>query len=631
MQGDLWRVASRGALGGGLLVLPMLFVARPQRLVSLGPFADAWWVGLVLATVGLAFSMDALATAARILRRTARALEQGYDLHTVAQVLADLRHDMGFLVQGARHFSVTSESERRSLATIRVVVVGCHALAGVWLPIALALSLFAAARGWIDPTALWVITLVPALVLYVVGGLAGVLEDHKVSMARRAWFGRPWAADLVREEIETWRRGMAHEEGRTSAEPDGAARSAALRRLAVAFGVLAVLAALPVLTLIPTSAIGPVLANVTIPRFSSVQERAARIEAYVDERVPVDTTLSPQEAGRLLQDVLYVGSDRTPPTGERAPEQRIERPWLPDVMGAEPVGLAPVRWAEGLFPRVRDHLPPSALAYLDSVADEPAQALFSRLAEARSVDVAAGRWADPFPEATTLASLPIPRLGALREAAYAHLGAAAADLAHGRADAAERKIREVISVGFLLADDGPTLIDNLIGDVIVSTGGTALESFYRAAGRTADAGALAALAAAADRSASRMRALSSGRSGLEEYLGSLPAMVLDTSAVRGLRWEYLRLTATLTPCLNLNRMVFGPDSAYEAFLRNARASLVRYPSEDGLFDLAVTGYFVPPSATGHALLGRFLTVSMRSGEGTCSAALSGFHGLRGKM
>ena len=78
MQGDLWRVAARGALSGGLLVLPLLLVvAREEELASLGPFADAWWVTLVLATVGLGFATDALASTGRILARVSRSLDRG--------------------------------------------------------------------------------------------------------------------------------------------------------------------------------------------------------------------------------------------------------------------------------------------------------------------------------------------------------------------------------------------------------------------------------------------------------------------------------------------------------------------------------------------------------------------------
>ena len=617
MQGDLWRVAARGALGGGLLVVPIVFVATRRGFASLGPFADAWWVTLVLASVGLAFTMDALATAARILGRTSRALEQGYDLRTVAYVLADLGKDMGFLIQGARHFSVLSDKEIHSVATTRVVGVGCYTAAGVWLPLSLALTLLLAARGWVGPSALWMITLLPAVLFYLVGGLAELLDDHRMRMARRAWFGRPWAADLVSEEIATWRsRFQAHEPGAAHGASTGGKAPILLRRLALAFGVGTVVVAVPVLTLVPASAIGPVLAAVGVPRFGPLQERAARMEAFRDFRVATDPAVSAQDAGHLLQDLLYVGSSRSPSEGEQAPDRLVAEAWLPDVEASNPVGVAPHRWADEIFDQVVAHPSPELFAFLDGLTAHPGQALFSRLAGAGQIDVASARWVDPFPPRMTVATLPIPRFGALREATFAHLAAAADDL----------KIREVISVGFLLGDQGPTLLDNLIGNVLTGTGGIALERFYVATGRTVEADAIHRLSQASSRSARRVHATSP--SGIESFVASLPAMVTDTGAVRGLRWEYLGLTTTLTPCLNLNRMVFGPDANYEQFLERAHASLVRFPSEERLYQLVRSGYWGSPSSARRSILGRILGLSMRSGQGTCGNVMRRLEVLR---
>jgi hypothetical protein len=94
-------------------------------------------------------------------------------------------------------------------------------------------------------------------------------------------------------------------------------------------------------------------------------------------------------------------------------------------------------------------------------------------------------------------------------------------------------------------------------------------------------------------------------------------MVVDTTAVRGLRWEYFALTTTLTPCLNLNRMVFGPDEAYHQFVEDAHDALVRWPSEEALFEVAKGGYLARPNVGSPSWIGRLLSISMRSGEGAC--------------
>lgn len=123
-QGDLRLIASRAALAGGLLVFPLLFVAtQEQDFATFGPFADAWWVTIALASVGLAFAIEALLRVARTMKRAAHALDSGYDVTTVVRVLADSSRDMGFLLLGARHFSVMDEHEREAVAAIRVTAV----------------------------------------------------------------------------------------------------------------------------------------------------------------------------------------------------------------------------------------------------------------------------------------------------------------------------------------------------------------------------------------------------------------------------------------------------------------------------------------------------------------------------
>lgn len=629
MQGDLARIAGKGALAGGVLVLPLLFVvSRHQDFATLGPLADAWWVILVLATVGLGFATDVLASIGRTLRRSAAALESGYDARTVAYVLADYRKDMGFLLQGSRHFSVMQSAQREGVARLRVWAVICHAVAGLWLPVALGLALLAAARGLVGDTGVWALTLVPAGLLYLVGGVLGAVEDTWVRRARSTWFQKPWVSELVGDEIEAWRSDLARRRGETEPSLRGKGRSVqGLYRTAIAMGFLAVVVAVPVLTLIPTSAIGPVLALVALPRFDRVQQRAAEVEAFRGYRLEADPAISAGEAGQLLQELLYVGSARLPSTGELEPVRRLPQAWLPDMQGANPLGSEPHRWAEELFARVAQGRTPEMTEYLEAVASNAAHAVFARLARAAELDAAGGRWEAAFPAGATMASVPIPRFGELREGAYAHVAAAALAQSQGRGDDAEVLIREVISVGMLLGDQGPTLIENLIGQVIAEFGGTALERFYTVAGRGDDASRLREIREAARRSAARIHG--PAPEGVESFVRSLPALVADTGTVRGLRWEFFTLTTTVSPCLNLHRMVFGPGAEYDAFVERARSRLVRWPSEEKLFDLAQAGYWGAGDPQNESLFGRFLGIAMRPGDGSCNTVMKRFDTLKG--
>jgi len=617
LQGDLWRVARRVGLAGGFLVLPLLFViAREHELATLGPFADAWWVTAVLAAVGLAFTLDGLIRLARMLRRMASALDAGYDLATIAHVLADAHHDAGFLLQGARHFSATDARERGVIAWLRLTSVSLHVLAGLWLLVGLATGLLLAARDVVTHRSLWMGTLLPAVLMYGLGAAVGALAARRVKRARRAWHGQPWTADLVSEEIAAWR---ARRRGAAFPSPTAPRhRSLApwLRGSVLLVGALAALIALPVVTLVPTSAVGPVLAVLGSPSFEGTLKRSAEVEAFRSYVLDPDPAISPAEAGQMLVDLMHVGTTRPVGHGEREPSRRFAEPWVPEE--TSDFGLMagpPSEWADSIFTRVGSGLEPAERDFLERLAGHPARQRFSRLARAGALDVAVARWQSPLPPGLRLAVMPIPRVGSVRTAGHTHLGAAALELASGRPARAEEMVREVLSVGFLLGDHAPTVNTNLTGYFLVQSGARALEDFFRATGRAEEEAEIIRLARAADGAARRI--FVHVPTGTEAYLRSLPAMVTDTSLMRGLRWELFGGVTTLAPCLNLHRMVFGPDEAYERFVASAHESLVDWPSEEALFAVARAGYMTAPSGTGSGWLGRIVGLSMRVGEGEC--------------
>lgn len=612
MQGDLWTVVVRSGLAGIFLVLPLLFATTyPQDLATLGPFADAWWVTVVLATVGLAFAIDAFVRLARLLRRAQRAVGRGYTVRTIIEVVIDRRRDMGFLTRGARHFSVMEAPERDVLVTLRVLTPTLYAAAGVWMCLALALGLVMAARGWMGPGALAVATLAPAGVLYLFGAITGLTEDARVRRARKAWHGRAWEDDLDPERARAWEE-AARGPRRPEAEHAAATSVKTLGRLSIATSVGAAMVFAPVLLLLPASAIGPGLALVSVPEYQAIQRRAAELEAYRAYRADAEASVTPGEAGRLLQNLAYVGSTEPVPAGELEPPLRIETPWLPDTGGENPSGVPPARWRDTLLVVATAAPAPDLRGYLASIAGHRARADLSRLAGAGRLDVGAGRW-----EGATAA--PVPHLAGLRAGAHAHIAAAAHELIQGRPAEAESLLRELLSVGFLLADQGPTLMDNLVGHSVIREGGLALEQLYRVTNRPLLAAEMDEARASAARTAARIRLARPASS--EAQARMLPELVLDPGTVRGLAWESFALMATMAPCMNLNRVVFGPGDDYREFVAMAREALVRWPSEAGMFELAASGFLGSTSASDGFRPGRLLRLSVRSGEGTCGDAI----------
>jgi len=613
-------VAARAALAGVLLVLPFLVVvAREQSFATLGPLADAWWISIGLGTVGLAFALDALGRAARTLRRSGHAVDCGYAPSTVLRVLADAERDMGFLLAGQRHFSMVSVEERLAITRMRTLASLLLSGAGLWLLLSFGVGLLLAARGSLDALGLRLVTLGPAALAYVAGGVEYLGAERRVRRARRRWHAQPWADDAGLEEVRDWHRSL--DPGFLIVGSGSGASPAVPGRVLAAVGAmvggLAVLVALPVLTLLPTSAVGPVLTTVARPGFEAYRSRAARIEAYRSYAVDGDVSTTPEAAGRILQTLLFVGSERAPGPGEQPPALRYRDPWIPDESGeGSPLGLAPVAWGDSIFDRIEGGVSEEARAFLASVADHPASEAFARLAGATALDVGSARWAAPLPTGMTMATLPVPRFSGLRDAANARIAAAAFAFLERRPDEAERMLAEVIAVGFLLGDEAPTLIDNLVGFSMVEAAGAALADLYRLSGRRADAAELSRLRDAADRSAAMVR--TDPARGPDEWVRSLPGLVLDPSLVRGLRWEYFINLTTVAPCLNLNRIVFGPDEAYESFFEEARASLVRWPSEEALFELARYGWVGRAGGTRDGPVGWLVGMYMSAGENSCA-------------
>lgn len=612
MQGDLLAIAQRAGLAGILLTLPLLLIAaREQDFASLGPFADAWWVPLFLLTVGLGVALDALARSARALRRSASALRGGYDPETLLHVLADGAHDTGFLLAGARHFSVLAETERKGVAILRAVAALATAAAGVWMIVSVTLGLFAAARGSLTPAELRLLTLGPAVLLYMVGAGAALVQEGRVRRARRLWHRQPWAEEMTSAEIRTWQEAGGLRPFRAAGPAAGALGAAGLAVAALSIPVV-----LAAITLASASVIAPILTTIAMPSFDTYRQRIARVEAYRTYAIEGDVSVSPAEAGQLLHDLMFVGDEVEKMAGRRPPSRAIETPWIP---AANPFGLEPFTWADSLLERVEAGITAEERDFLREIGRHPGWGDFSRLARASTVDAGQARWDLPFVPGTTMATVPIPSFGSFRVSASAAVGAAALDVVEGRESEAEDRLREVIAVGFLLIDDGPTLIDNLVGVATVEVGGRALASLYRLTDRTSDAAELSRLVEVAGRTAAMMPTGQPRTA--EAYVRALPDLVLDTTSVRGLRWEYFINLATIAPCMNVHRMVFGSDESYADFVEEARRVLVRWPSDEALFDLARSGWVGAGDDRRPSAVTRLASLYMSTGENSCARML----------
>jgi hypothetical protein len=621
LQGALWRVIAMSWIGSPVLVLPLLWaLAVEQPFYSLGPFEEAWELGIGISLVGGLLVVVAFALLFDVLRQATRGAELGYGALTILEVACDSRHDMGFLIQGRRHFGSLDPTGLSRIARARLRGAVLVLAGALWLLVGFGLAVLLAARGFVTPSGVWLLTLAPSLAAAGIGILLLVGQSSAVRSARSGWDAQE-GTDRGRSESDAWT-------GRLEQAADsivlGAGSKVEAARLRTGFGIgsaLFLIGFVPTASVAVTTAVGPILADIAVPSFLSVQEMAGAAEALRRYRVPADPSISAADAGTALQDLAFVGGAPTPDAWERAPVTRYAQGWFPDP------DYFPNPFSETiareLISRPLSDFTPEEQAALRQAAAHPAHAMFRQLAQAQLIDVVSGRWILPFPGTMTYNDLPWPRFPAFRTAALARVAKAAVEASDGQPGAAEDTLRDLISAGFLLIDQGPTLIDNLMGVVMADMGGDALEALYTRTGRPVEAEALEIARVAATDAARKARAGLVAED-VRSLLRGVPELVEAEEALRGLRWEYFATFNVLAPCINLHKMVFGPDETYDEWRQRARDALVRVPGERGLFELAESGRL---GSGGRELQGGFarflgLTLGSRGAPGSCASLIA---------
>lgn len=621
LQGGLWLVIGLAWTGALILVLPLLWaLAADQPFYSFGPFEENWELGTGIAAIGAILVAVAFGHLFLVARSAARAAEMGYGTLTILEVACDAGRDTGFLIQGKRHFGNLDDENRAKVVRARVSGAGLLLLGAVWLVVGFGFGILLAARGFVTPSGIGLLSLAPTAVLVAVAAYFLITQNSTVRELQTGWNAQE-GANRVHMESANWNE-------RLDAAGPAVVLGAGRRGEAGRFGMLAtgvvvafVFAFVPTATIAVTTAIGPILAEIAVPTFLSVQEMAGGAEILRRYRVEPDPSVQPGPAGAALQNLAFVGAVGGTEPGERAPSTTYRTNWFPNP------GVFPDPFSESvsydLLVTPFGDFDEDERAALRQAAEHPAHAELDLLARASLVDVVSGRWTLPFPDTMTFQDLPWPRFPALRNAGLARVARAAVEFADGDAASAEETIHELVSIGFLLIDEGPTLLDNLIGVELTRMGGNALEGLYRSTGRTAEADALAwgregALAAAGK-----------ARAGLipedvRALLQGVPELVENEEALRGLRWEYFATFNMLAPCINLQRMVFGPGETLEDWRRRAERSIVRVPGEQELFDLAEHGVLGTGGAEPGGFLPRMLGLVLGSGgaPGSCASLIA---------
>ncbi|MEO5510787.1 MAG: hypothetical protein ABIV28_08860 [Longimicrobiales bacterium] len=583
LQGRAWPVIAELAIGVVLLAIPLLLaIATPQPYYSLGAFGQSWWIPIATTSVAFIILLSASWHLSRLLRIAAAASRLGHGIGTIATVATDQSNDSGFVLQGARAFADMPPTERHKLLVMRITSAACYLAASLWIPLGLAVAILLASADVFGATGVWMLTLFPACVLLIVGSVARSVERLKL---RRLHKGKATAVEaVVSEEAAEWTESLALIADDSAVASRRVVRPRSLIALAVAVVIPAVLLAIPVTAILSSAAMGPVLASIATPRFGKTLERFATADAMRDYRAPFDSSITPAAAGIAIANLSGIGRAPSPSSFLKAPAVRYED-W-----GKAPAGFDITSALAGGRLFMADSLKPDERAYLAESAKHPAHAEFAIAGRAVHADLAGARFNLPLPDTLTAASLPIPKFGPLRVATYMHIGKAAIEHLEGRDADAERTLREAVSLGFLIMEEGNTLIEGLIGNVLLNTAITSLEQFYRSTGRTQEADLMKAKREGAER-AIEVAQIVTPDPGFSSSIAMMPAYAVNPAAVRGMRWEMFATFNSIASCISLQNVVFGAGDDYDTWLAKTRSTLVRYPSEAAMFDVSKAGFF----------------------------------------
>jgi hypothetical protein len=586
----------------------------------MGPFEDNWELGLGIAVLGALIIIVGFGLLFGVLRTAAKGADLGYGSLTILEVASDSRHDTGFLIQGKRHFSSLDPDSLAKIVKARLRGAGLLLAGAVWLVVGFGLVVILAARGFTTPSGIWLATVGPSVLASLAGLALLIRQNSQVRAAISGWQAQE-GQDRVRAESISWSERLAASSDTVVLGAGPLGETARFRTGAAIVVALFFIGFVPTMTIGVTTAVGPILAEIAVPSFLSVQEMAGAAEALRRYRLATDVTVSPADAGAALHNIAFVGAATSPEVWERGPTTRYEQGWFPDPdFFPDPFSETVAR---DLLSQPLARFSEEEQAALRQAAEHPAQAEFALLAIAPLADVVSGRWTLPFPDSLTFTNLPWPRFPEFRAAGLARVAKASVEVSTGRADEAEQTLRELISTGFLLIDQGPTLLDNLMGVVLANMGGDALEELYRRTDREAEAAALAyARSSATD--AARMARAGVIPEDIRSLLQGVPDLVEAENALRGLRWEYFAAFNMLAPCINTHKMVFGPDETYDEWRERARDTLVRVDGERELFELAESGVLGSGGQELQGFFARFLSLTLGSGgaPGSCASLIA---------
>jgi hypothetical protein len=581
----------------GTWVLTLLFLADSLLLtapltvaIADDPESPLWVLpGWFLGTIAFVGLVSAMATVGRLLvvwRRITDAVRLGFRWRTIADVLADRRGDIGALIARTSKYSALNPITSGRIRLLRrleaAVTLGA---AGAPLLGLLAVVVLGS-QELLMPSSIPALVLWPSAILVAIGLSVLLLEAVVLRRSRRPAKGQGRGLGLasygVGQSPAEWFEGVAPNSPRSSS----IARARQVGWLIHA--ALAVLIASLILLTFPiaiTTVLGPVVWEIVTPARGRVEGSIKLAQIGLPYRLPSDPGISPLAAGQAYYTLEQAGrvGDRQP--YEHPVPRRIDQGWPLDLRNSPFAKESENALFDSLLTRAAIGFTTDEAAYLERIASHPGLAEVSIVARAPEVDYLGARFVSQHSLAGF--STPLPSLVAVRGVGYAHLAQAALHLVRGRRSESEATLREMISFGLAVAYDGHSLIELLMGGSIVERGLKGLETVYSLTGQDSRASALRTdreLATAPPEDLQGLPTLDAFRSAdVVNARRTLMSIIRDRQHLRSERWEALNILA-YAPCTNARELIFGPSEELGRSFDIARTSLVRFPSEQRLFD-----------------------------------------------
>ncbi|QJR35775.1 hypothetical protein [Gemmatimonas groenlandica] len=330
---------------------------------------------------------------------------------------------------------------------------------------------------------------------------------------------------------------------------------------------------LALLSAIPLALIGSGRTVVTRDSVRLVAQ-ATRVDHLRVLRAPINQAISPQEAGAALRRLSTGTPTNTFPLQSSSAVH--DRPWQRIELSSDmfptmrtPQFKGPANFM--VIAKTVEGYSAKEMAYLREVANAPVWADFDAVATAANVDLVGSMSGTTMSsKVTTLSQFPSISFSGNKQLAFAAVSRAAYYEASGDHAEAERVLRTLVSYGFTLIDQGAGGIDAMLGRVIVDIGRDGLWHFYTIRGRSEESVLVEPLPLAASVTTPVWR--------------SATDIAADGHLPRTVRLEALS-SLSLQSCGSLRTVLTGPSAATKRAISDARASMVRYPSEHALFDL----------------------------------------------